>query len=133
MALLANVEDVQNLTGISVKTDAIKQASAVIEMFVGRPLDTDRLGTADQGFLKSAVIYQAAWMDSHPEVFSTMNVASINQPDLGVRFRDDPDAHLIAPLARVALRRVSWRRSRSVSARSVFANRDNTEKWVPMR
>lgn len=133
MALLANVEEVQNLTGVTVKTDQIRQAQGIIDLVSGRSLDdVTRLSSRDQAYLKSAVIYQAAWMDSHPEVVSTMDVSSISQPDLNVRFRDDREAHLLAPLAQVALRRVSWRRSKSVSARSVFANQQ-TERWVPMR
>lgn len=133
MALLANVEDVQTITGISVKTAAISQAQAVIDLVSGRSIDDPTsFGTRDRNYLKMAVAYQAAWMDSHPEVFSTMDVQSIGQADLQVRFREDREAHLIAPLAQAALRRVSWRRSRSVSARSVFSPKV-TENWVPLR
>ena len=139
MALLANSQDVQANTGVSVSTDTIKRAQAIIDLICGRDLNDSSvvsgLSMRDQSRLKLAVAYQAAWMDAHPEVFSTMDVESIDQDDLNVKFRANSEAQLLAPLAKMALSRVSWRNRgmASVSVRSVFQNRTVVENWKPIR
>lgn len=139
MALIATVEDVQTNTGVSVASETIRRAQAIIDLVCGRELDNTEVMTGlslrDRNRLKLAVAYQAAWMDSHPEVFSTMNVESVNQDDLAVRFRDDPEAQLLSPLAKMALSRVSWRKRGmgSVSVNSVFQGRNYVENWKPIR
>lgn len=139
MALLATVRDVQDNTGVSVASETIRRAQAIIDLVCGRDLNdtkvTDGLGTRDKNRLKMAVVYQSAWMDAHPEVFSTMDVTSIDQDDLAVEFRDNSEAQLIAPLAKMALTRVSWRKRgmASVSVNSVFQRRQYVEDWRPIR
>jgi len=139
MALIATVEDVQSNTGVSVGSETIRRAQTIIDLVCGRDLGdakiAEQVGARDLGRLKLAVAYQAAWMDSHPEVFSTMDVSEINQDDLDVKFRGDSEAQLIAPLAKMALKRVSWRKRgmASVSVNSVFQGRRYVENWRPIR
>ena len=139
MALITTIEDVQRTTGVSVAADVLRRAQTVIDLLCGRELDdpklNERVNTRDLGRLKLAVAYQAAWMDAHPEVFSTMDVASIDQDDLNVKFRDDSEAQLVAPLAKMALSRVSWRKRgmASISVNSAFQQRHYVEDWRPIR
>jgi len=139
MALITTIEEVQRVSGVSVSADILRRAQTVIDLICGRELDdaklNERVNTRDLGRLKLAVAYQAAWMDAHPEVFSTMDVASIDQDDLNVKFRDNPEAQLLAPLAKMALSRVSWRNRgmASVSVNSAFQGRNYIEDWRPIR
>lgn len=138
MALIANTSDVSNRTGVSVSSETIRRAQAIINLACGCDIDNEsvvgQLGARDHSRLILAVVYQAAWMDSHPEVFSTMDVAQIDQDDLNVTFREDPEAQLIAPLAQMAMSRLSWRKSgmASVSVRSAFQTRTVYENWKPI-
>lgn len=139
MALLATTKEVQDNTGVSVSSETIRRAQTIIDLICGRDLNDPKvvegLGARDQSRLKTAVAYQAAWMDAHPEVFTTMDVESIDQDDLAVEFRASSEAQLVSPLAKMALSRVSWRKRgmASVSVNSVFQQRQYREDWRPIR
>jgi hypothetical protein len=137
MANVATVEDVSTFTGVSVDRKLIAQAQTMIELFSGKNLaDLAKMQPRDQRHVKLAVAYQAVWMDAHPEVFTTMDVQAVNQDDLVVRFRDDSEAHLIAPLAKAALKRLSWKKrgAASISLTSTLGKGEGyREHWKPLR
>lgn len=62
----------------------------------------------DRYFLRLATAYQVAFMHDNPDMFSRADVTDASQDGESASFRN-PDAHLLAPLARKALRRLSWR------------------------
>lgn len=115
---MATVDEVTSLTGMNIGEADIAIAQSIVELTCGRA-EAD-LKPRDQRWMKMAVAYQAAWMASHPEVFSTMDVSSMSQTDMSVVFRNDREAVYLAPLARKALRRVSWRGTRSIQVGSDF-------------
>lgn len=102
------------ITGQAVTDAQCDAAQYVIELFSDTTQDAD----ADQSprtlrLLGSAVAYQAAWMIGQIDVMNRIAVLSSSQD--GMSFQtDDDDALLLAPLAKRALDRLPWRRSRSV-------------------
>ncbi len=106
----ATVSDVADITGNVVTAPQIAIARGVIETLVGvfesanRPDISDR----DLEWLKRAVCYEAAFVKDNPDLFSRIDVTSASQDGESVAFRN-VDAHLLAPLARKCIRRLSWR------------------------
>lgn len=118
----ASTADVLSITGVTVTTEQLAQANAVIEMHAGR-LYTDaitRTGSRDIEWMRRACSYQAAWMLSQPDVYARVDMSAISQEGRSVQLKDD--ALTIAPLAKRALARVSWLKSRSLHVRSPFAD-----------
>lgn len=117
----ATTQDVTDLTGKTVDAATLSQAQAIIELMVSRteavPLDT--IGLRDQNWLRQAVAYQAAWIPANPDLFTRTEVITLLQD--GVEARDLPsDSLVLAPLARRALKRLSWKKTRSVHTPSQF-------------
>lgn len=105
----ATVADVQSLTGVAVEPDALTQAEGVVELFAGITVDnTTELSGRNARMLRAAVAYQAAWMASQVDVTARTDISSIDQD--GVRVTPaHADALVLAPLAKRALDRLSWR------------------------
>lgn len=117
----ATVLDVNNLTGTIVAEADVAKAQAVIELHASRteavPLDT--IGKRDQHWLMLAVAYQTVWMLASPDMFERTEQRTLLQD--GVEARDmPPDALTLSPLARRALRRLSWKKTRSIHTPSPF-------------
>lgn len=108
-------EQVAEITGATVTPDLRTRAALTIGTMVGliegvqRPDISDR----DKHYLKLATAYQAAWMKNHPDLFDREDVTSAGQDGESVSFRN-VDSHVLAPLARKAIRRLSWRGKRMV-------------------
>lgn len=106
----ATVADVADVAGVTVTADELRQARNIIETLVGlfeatyRPDISDR----DREWLRRAVCYEAAFVHDNPDLFSRIDVTSASQDGEAVAFRN-ADAHLLAPLARKCIRRLSWR------------------------
>lgn len=116
----ALLTDVTEITGVTVTAGQLAQAQAQIEVRIGRlGAATSRIGTADLMWLKRAVSYQAAWLKANPDVVSRMDVTQFNQDGASATVRGD--GLVLAPLAKRALRHVSWRGTRSVHTDSVYS------------
>ena len=117
----AVVSDVSDLTGKTVTAEELAQAQAIVEIACART-DTVPEGTIlprDLEWLRRAVAYEAAWITANPDLFTRMEVTTLLQD--GVEARDlPPDALTLAPLARRALRRLSWKKTRSTHIISEF-------------
>ena len=117
----ATVDDVATFTGLSVTTAQLMMAQAIIDMFAGRTYDAQpRTGTRDQYWLKLAVVYQAAWLTSQPDLFQRIDLAAITMSNRAVALKDD--SLRIAPLASKALSKVSWLRGRSLHVQAPFTD-----------
>lgn len=117
---IATPEEVLKLTGATVDAEAIEAATTIIELYVGRdPEVWPKLRERDQRHLKLAVIYQAGWLAHHPEAYSMMDVESFSQLDQSASPRDSA-ALTLAPLAKRALKRLSWKGIRSVPITTAF-------------
>lgn len=116
----ATAADVASLTGATVTDPQLTQANAAIELHAGR-LYADavtRTGTRDIEWMRRACAYQAAWMLSQPDMFTRLEMQAISATGRPVPII--ASALTLAPLARRALNRVSWFRSRSLHVRSPF-------------
>lgn len=109
----ATLADVLSLTGVDAEPDTLTQAEGVVELFAGiSPDNTTELSGGNARMLRAAVAYQTAWMESQVDVTSRTDVASLDQD--GVRVTPaHADALVLAPLAKRALDRLSWRGRRS--------------------
>lgn len=137
----ATVAQVAAVTGVTVTQTQRDIAAASLETMSGlieavdRPDTTDR----DRHFLKLACAYQAAFVRDNPDLFSRADVTSASADGQSANFRN-VDAHVLAPLARKALRRLSWRgltmpRDRNPNAGRVNINSeeyDDSLAWKPV-
>lgn len=105
----ATINEVSTYTGAAVSQDELTQAQAIIDLFSGVTEDATVVGTKNARLLKMAVAYQSAWQASHSDVFTNVDITSMQQD--GVNFTNAHDnAGILAPLAKRALDRLSWRR-----------------------
>lgn len=114
-AAWATIAEVSEITGITVDDGQLARAQGVIELAVGRTADATHIGARDLRWLKRAVAYQAAWMKDQADYFTRLDVDRSSQDGASQDYRGRQD---LAPLAKTALRKVTWRRSRSVSTES---------------
>jgi hypothetical protein len=104
-------------TGITVTSAEIEQAQVIVELFTDITEEADDyLSTKNLRLLKMAVAYQAAWITEHPDLFTHVDVSTMLQD--GLQFtRGHENAMVLAPFARRAINRLSWRRNRSIKVR----------------
>jgi hypothetical protein len=117
----ATITDVDDLTGATVTAEEIAIAQAIIEIHVARTEDVpaDMMSARDLRWLTRAVAYQTVWVKANPDLFTRIDHVTILQD--GVEVRDlPPDALTLAPLAKKAIRRLSWMKSRSIHTPSHF-------------
>jgi hypothetical protein len=128
--MLTTVEEVKRLTGYEVTNDNIYSAQALIESFAGKTEDEIQ-SVDDRTLMSRAVVYQAAYMrDNYQRIFEQIAVIQIAQADGGLTIDRDMFSPYIAPLAVLTLRRLSWRKSRSVQTGSIFGKTQRTSWWT---
>lgn len=132
----AQPSDVANYTGVIVDDSQVLQAQASVEIFCGRtflvPQNTMR--ARDLYWLKLAVSYQAAWMPQQPDLFGRSDLSNISQDGMTITFdpATDGKARVCAPLARRAIKRLTWMRSRSLHTNPVGASTQNLRPGDPI-
>lgn len=147
MAEFATIAEVLALTGATVTAPQRSQAAVVIEMTTGliegtldqRPDMSDR----DRYWLRVACAYQAAWLLSQPDFLTRDDVSSLSLD--GQSASGKADWLVLSPLARRAMKRLSWRGTRTLynepTARDVEAaiarhtlddSRDELGQWSPI-
>jgi hypothetical protein len=106
-------------TGITVTAAEVEQAQVIVELFSDTTEDASDQGlisSKNLRFLKMAVAYQAAWITEHPDLFTHVDVSTMLQD--GLQFtRGHENAMLLAPFARRAINRLSWKRNRSIKVK----------------
>lgn len=111
----ATTDEVVEITGIAVTGEQLTRAQFTIELFVGRTEDaTPNFTAMTKAWLKRAVAYQAAWMadPSNAGIFSQKEVTRLSQDGASLDFR--PDAQLLSPFAKRALKKLGWKGTRSI-------------------
>lgn len=105
----ATTADVYAKTGKTVDGVARTVAVGIIESVVGliEEVDRDDISDRDRYYLKLATCYEAAFVADNPDLFSRLDVTSASQDGESAAFRN-VDSHLLGPLARKAIRRLSW-------------------------
>lgn len=119
----ATIQDVQLYTGISVSQENVDSAQFMVELFADVEYNdtVDSSGnllvsSKDRRLLKMATAYQAAWMTEHPDLFTQVDIGSMNQDGIFFVYKNE-NAALLAPMARRALARLSWKRSNVIRVR----------------
>ena len=113
----ATVAETLTYTGITVGADTLASAQAMIEIFADVTEEAnDNISTKNLRLLKMAVAYQAAWITDHPDVFTHIDISTLLQD--GVQYNVlHANSGVLAPMARRALDRLTWRRNRSMRVR----------------
>lgn len=146
MSNLATPEDVSLLTGKSVAAADITRAQGIIEDATGidlSPSDLTHFRARDLRLLKRAVVWQTSYLDDHPDLLSReAGLVSASTNGNAMQWGEGGSSSgLVSPLAAMSLRRLSWRRSRSVPmVRAKDAPRAQTlvndgadGEWRPLR
>ncbi|MGW5175900.1 hypothetical protein ACWERY_16250 [Streptomyces sp. NPDC004082] len=115
----ATAQQVTDTTGVTVTDAQLARAQAAIEVFSNRIYpDQDRMRTRDLYWLGQAVAYQAAWQAGQFGLETRLDATQIQQDQVSSTLTGD--GLVLAPMARRALNRVSWMRSRTVHIRSAI-------------
>lgn len=119
-ATWATVADVLEYTNVTVTDAQLTLAGTIVDMACARAyeIDADRVGDRDLYWLKLAVCYQSAWVIAQPDLFQRMDLTVLGHSSTLTQF--GPNAMILGPLAKFALKRVSWLKSRSLHVRSPF-------------
>jgi hypothetical protein len=115
-----SVEQTRTLTGTTATDDdlaaALTTAQAVVELHVGRTLDdSPNIAERDLRTLAQAVAWQAVWLLDQPGYTARSLVEQVTQEAQSTTFAAE-QAVTLAPLTIVALRKLSWRKPRTISA-----------------
>lgn len=112
--------DVLSLTGLNPTQTQVDQANGTIEVHAGKlyTLSSAHTGSRDTEWMRRAVAYQCAWMLAQPDMFQRLELQAVAASGRPVPIA--ATAITLAPLARRALARVSWMKSRSLHVRSPF-------------
>lgn len=117
MASWASISETLAYTRLNVEQEDLDSAQAMIELFADVIYEqSDKISTKNLRLLKMAVAYQAAWMTEHPDLFTHTDIQSINQDGIFYVHQHE-NSYLIAPMARRALKRLSWMRNKSIRVR----------------
>jgi hypothetical protein len=125
----ATTQDVMNITGYQASEQEVMAAGFIIDLHTGRPYSFtgpdgssynwyENTGDIDAYYLKMAVAYQVVWMTQQPDLMTRLDLA--NLPAKGRPLTINVGALILGPLAKKALGRVSWLRSRALHVRSPF-------------
>jgi hypothetical protein len=139
MTAWVTAEQATEICGREVTLDQIAQAAPIIEIYTGVTTDAaDSLKPRDRRLLRYATAYQAAWMPAQVDILTRMDVDNVDQD--GVEYsKADADAHLLAPLAKQSVKRLSWMKTRAIlpltpeqaaRLRGVYLNATGTEEWL---
>lgn len=137
MANLITTDDVLNWTGQVVTDFEITRAQTFLSVQIDRDLDDPNLNNpATTGMgnfisnkdlvkVKYAIAYQCVWMAGTPDYFTrTGEMTEVRQDRLTVRV-DNVDAWTLSPLAKKALQRVGFLRSRTLRPVTDFQRGSN--------
>lgn len=144
-ATWATPADVLALLGQEVTDEIVGTANTVIEILGGRiySIAAPRTGARDLEWMKRAVVFEAVWITGQPDFFTRLDVQAITEGRRSIGVKDL--SLMLAPMAKMALRRVSWLKSRSLHVRTPFQDgmspispdpdssaNDAYESWSPM-
>lgn len=113
----ASIAETLTYTRITVLQADIDAAQAMVELFADVTPDSDtRIHSKNLRLLKMAVAYQAAWISDHPDIFTHVDVSTMLQD--GVQFTNlHANSGVLAPMAKRAIDRLSWKRNRNIKVR----------------
>lgn len=129
----ATDEDVVAITGREATQESLAAAQVIVEIFSGTTelaSDDELIASRNLRHLKTAVAFQAVWLDAHPDVLEAMDVEGVSQDGLNATYAN-ANAHLLAPLANRCIARLSWRRQIQTGLRrNAGSDRGNRDSAV---
>ncbi|MFD6094754.1 hypothetical protein ACFVWN_01045 [Nocardiopsis flavescens] len=128
MSTWASTGDVVTYTGHTPAQDEVDRAELWIEQLCGAEVEDTSIGRRDRKRLRAAVAYQTVWMSEHPEIFTAVDVDDLRQDGVDAIFAH-ANAGLLAPMAHRALRRLSWRGTRSRTVGKGSRHRIGRDDW----
>lgn len=119
--MFSTINSVKEYTNIDVTLDLIKRAQAIVEIYIGRD-EIDVTDPADLLLLDKITSYQAAYMiDNEETVYKQVAVLSQGgQSTASVSFDGRLSAPWMAPLAVIASKGLTWKRSKSFRTGKIF-------------
>lgn len=128
--MFTTIEDVKAFTGYDVTGPIVVQAQSIIESYIGRS-EVDITDPRDLEILSKATAFQAAYMkDNYARTFQQVALQQMTQNSGVITFKPgDNEAPWLAPLAKMACKHLTFRRSRGVRTGKVFKR----GKWYSSR
>jgi hypothetical protein len=138
----ASIADIATVTGKTVTAAIRDQAAAAIELHTGAIESVPRVDMSrrDAYWLRQAVCFQAAWLESTPDYLERNDIKTTSQD--GASATGGPDWLTIAPLARKAIKKLSWRGTRTLftgnsynrpgTTNALAEGQDNRQGWLPL-
>lgn len=112
----ASVEEAASILGslvqVPVSQADLDGAASIVEIYTG-VTETTALGGRDSRLLKKAQAYQAAWMQAQVDLAGRSDATLVSQDGLQYS-KGDQDMHVLAPLAKASIMRLSWMRTRTI-------------------
>jgi hypothetical protein len=120
--MFSTVNSVKEYTGYDVSLDLIKRAQAIVEIYIGRD-EIDISDPADLLLLDKINSYQTAYMiDNEEIVYKQIALNSAISENNSQNFDTKMSAPFIAPLAVLASKGLTWKRSKSFRTGKIFQN-----------
>lgn len=102
------------ITNKSVSQEDLDTAQAVIDMYSNVSIAASgSVGVRNLRWLKYAVSWQAVWQAARVDYGTGMDVDQVTQ-DGHTFSKGNADAHILSPIARRALFKLSWNKSRTI-------------------
>jgi hypothetical protein len=108
------------ITGVTLTDAACNVAQEIVDLYSNRTQSASASMTVkDRYWLARAVAWQAAWLAGQVAIEGRMGVSFAGAGGSTISIPDEATL-VLAPLARRAINRLSWKRPRSVRAASVI-------------
>lgn len=118
--MFSTVNSVKEYTNYDVSLDLIKRAQAIVEIYVGRD-EIDIESPSDLLLLDKITSYQTAYMlENEDIVYKQIASTSIGSGDSQQNFNTDMSSPFIAPLAVLASKGLTFKRSKSFRTGKIF-------------
>lgn len=110
----ATIAEIKSVTGVDVDEPTRSLAAASVELVTGLIEEVERtdITARDRYWLRQAVAFQAAWLVIQADYLERSDVSSASQD--GQSAQGNPDWLVLSPLARKAIKRLSWRGVRTM-------------------
>lgn len=108
--------EASSITKTNISSDDLETASAVLDIYVAVQEDAlSEMKPRDIRLLKKAEAFQAAWMKAQIDFLTRTDTDQVNHDN--VRYsKGDRDMHVLAPLAKTCINKLSWRTTRTLDA-----------------
>lgn len=118
--MFSTVNSVKEYTGYDVALDLIKRAQAIVEIYIGRD-EIDVVDPVDLLLLDKITSYQTAYMLENEEVvFKQIALTGAGTGDSVQDYDIKMSSPFIAPLAVLASKGLTWKRSKSFRTGRIF-------------